>query len=210
MLANKLKRHLDEEDESCTAAKQNTNSMNPSVVHPGSSEFFFPTLWQQFYQLEVQLNQKLDTISPLPTKISHIYNPVEYAGQLHCLYLQKYMGNNTKNVIIVGMNPGPNGMCQTGVPFGNVNTVQKLMQLQADVCEPFNQHPKRKIVGLDCHLEEPSGERIWNLLHKLSGGDLQVFAQQCYVHNICPLAFFDANGKNITPSEVKVCIFCNL
>ena len=90
------------------------------------------------------------------------------------------------------------------IPFGNVRTVKELMQINADVEQPANQHPKRPVVGLQCKIDEPSGMRVWNLLHKLADGSLQTFAEQCFVHNFCPLAYFDANCKNITPSSIKV------
>lgn len=77
------------------------------------------------------------------------------------------------------------------------------MQLNGNVDKPDKEHPKRPVKGLSCTVEEPSGTRLWGLLQEIST-DLEIFSHQCYVHNFCPLAFFDASGQNITPSELKV------
>lgn len=77
------------------------------------------------------------------------------------------------------------------------------MQLHGLVQEPPNMHPKRPVDGLECTKEEPSGKRLWTLFQQLANGSLDLFFQQCFVHNFCPLAFFDRNGRNITPSELK-------
>lgn len=46
-----------------------------------------------------------------------VYNPLDYAWGIHEKYL-KLAGQGKKKVIFLGMNPGPFGMAQTGVPFG--------------------------------------------------------------------------------------------
>lgn len=89
------------------------------------------------------------------------------------------------------------------VPFGNISTVRDTMQLIGEVNQPPVVHPKRPVDGLNCKIEEPSGVRLWELFERLSGGSLDQFSKQCFVHNFCPLAFFDEGGKNITPSELK-------
>ena len=77
------------------------------------------------------------------------------------------------------------------------------MKIEGAVQQPPSLHPKRPVTGLACTTEEPSGVRIWTLIGKLSGS-LEIFSQQCFMHNFCPLAFFDVQGKNITPGELKV------
>lgn len=162
---------------------------------------FFPTpFWKQFLDIECDLNNELNELQ-FPKNITHIYNPIVYALNLHCQYIKKFL-NGKKKVMLIGMNPGPNGMVQNGVPFGNTNTVKNLMKIQGQVDQPPSLNPKRPVTGLSCTTEEPSGVRIWNLLQKLAGS-LEVFGEQCFLHNFCPLAFFDEQGKNITPSELK-------
>ncbi|CAD7091257.1 unnamed protein product [Hermetia illucens] len=164
----------------------------------GVSGHFSQPFWSKFYDIECELN---DELRGLDVNVPYIYNPVEYAGDLHCAYLRKYL-KGPKALMFVGMNPGPNGMGQNGVPFGNIKTVKELMGLEGSVQQPLKVHPKRPVTGLGCTIEEPSGERFWGVLNKLSGG-LDVFSVNCFMHNFCPLAFFDASGKNITPGELK-------
>lgn len=162
---------------------------------------FFPTpMWKQFLDIESDLNTELNNIQ-FPKNISYVYNPIEYAFDLHCQYLKKFL-TGKKKVMLIGMNPGPNGMAQNGVPFGNTNTVKNLMKIEGQVNQPPKLHTKRPVVGLRCTTEEPSGVRIWTLIEKLAGS-VDIFGQQCFMHNFCPLAFFDDQGKNITPGELK-------
>ena len=48
-----------------------------------------------------------------------VYNPLEYAWSAHEQYLRLAAGDK-KKVVFLGMNPGPFGMVQTSVPFGEV------------------------------------------------------------------------------------------
>ncbi len=64
-------------------------------------------------------NKLCRTLAPLTfeSPVTHVYNPLSYAKHNHNLYLETY-GVGPKEVIFLGMNPGPWGMAQTGVPFG--------------------------------------------------------------------------------------------
>ncbi|XP_017023330.1 single-strand selective monofunctional uracil-DNA glycosylase [Drosophila kikkawai] len=188
-----LKRKLEQQREHLDDKKE---TKKPVSI----SDFFAPPLWLKFYNTESKLNETLDQLAT-PPGIKCIYNPIVYASQLHCDYLRRYL-SGAKKLVFIGMNPGPNGMAQTGIPFGNVRTVKVLMQLAGSVERPPNEHPKRLVVGLDCRIEEPSGVRLWELFLRIAGS-MVTFAQQCFVHNFCPLAFFDEAGKNLTPSELK-------
>uniref|UniRef100_D3TS52 Single-strand selective monofunctional uracil DNA glycosylase n=1 Tax=Glossina morsitans morsitans TaxID=37546 RepID=D3TS52_GLOMM len=181
--------------------KENKTLKNDSVDESRTSSLFAKPFWQKFYEIELDLNEKLSKMTK-PPAIQYIYNPVEYAKEVHCEYLKKYL-NSCKKVLFVGMNPGANGMGQTGVPFGNITTVRDIMQLSGLVEKPHDTHPKRPVNGLQHTTEEPSGKRLWPLLEKLAGGSLDTFFKQCFVHNFCPLMYFDKHGKNITPSELK-------
>ena len=52
-----------------------------------------------------------------------VYHPLEYARAPHEAYLER-CGRGPKQVMLLGMNPGPFGMAQTGVPFGDVGLVR--------------------------------------------------------------------------------------
>ena len=50
--------------------------------------------------------------------VTHVYNPLDYAWAAHEAYLRRYAAS-PKRVLFMGMNPGPVGMVQPGVPsFG--------------------------------------------------------------------------------------------
>lgn len=161
---------------------------------PGAESGAF---WSKFYEIECELN---DELRGLNVNVPYLYNPVEYARELHCAYLRKYL-KGPKALMLIGMNPGQNGMRQNGVPFGNIKTVKELMGLEGSVQQPLKVHPKRPITGLGCTTEERSGKRLWGVLNNLSGG-LDVFSVKCFVHNLCPLAFSGASGKGISLADL--------
>src|SRR6266550_515031 len=92
--------------------------------------------------------------------VTHIYNPLEYARLAHEEYLAKY-GGGKKRVVFLGMNPGPFGMAQTGVPFGEVAAVRDWLRIDAPVNRPTLEHPRKPVLGFDCSRSEVSGERLW-------------------------------------------------
>src|SRR5689334_22585808 len=75
-----------------------------------------------------------------------VYNPLEYAWPAHELYLEKYAAA-PKQVLFLGMNPGPFGMAQTGIPFGEVAAVRDWLKIQTPVKKPAREHPKRPVEG---------------------------------------------------------------
>lgn len=131
--------------------------------------------------------------------ISHIYNPLDYAWAPHELYLRRF-GKGRKKIIFLGMNPGPFGMVQCGVPFGEINAARDWMGLNAPVGKPQIENPKRPIEGFACARSEVSGKRLWALFQQRFGTAEAFFAEH-FVANYCPLAFFDA-GRNLTPDKL--------
>ncbi|XP_068598773.1 single-strand selective monofunctional uracil DNA glycosylase-like [Brachionichthys hirsutus] len=99
------------------------------------------------------------------------------------------------------MNPGPYGMAQTGVPFGEVKSVVDWLRISGAISRPPDEHPKRRIAGLACAQSEVSGARFWGFFRSLCGEPAQFF-KHCFVHNLCPLMFMGASGKNLTPPEL--------
>ena len=132
--------------------------------------------------------------------VTHIYNPLAYARAAHELYLQKY-GSTKKRVIFLGMNPGPFGMVQTGVPFGEVAAVRDWLGISAPVERPAREHPKRPVLGFDCPRSEVSGRRLWKLFAERFGVPGKFFAGH-FVVNFCPLAFLSESGSNVTPDKL--------
>lgn len=132
--------------------------------------------------------------------VTHVYNPLDYAWAGHEAYVRAFAAG-PKRVIFFGMNPGPWGMVQTGVPFGEVNAVRDWMKLRAQIGKPNPEHPKRPVLGLDCPRCEISGQRLWGLFAKRFGEAPNFFAEH-FVVNYCPLAFMEESGLNRTPDKL--------
>lgn len=132
--------------------------------------------------------------------VSHVYNPLEYAWQAHEQYLEKY-AQGQKRVLFLGMNPGPWGMAQCGVPFGEIASVSGWMGINTPVGKPSDEHPKRPIEGFDCTRSEVSGRRLWGLFAERYSNANDFFKDH-FVTNFCPLVWMGETGKNITPDKL--------
>ena len=133
--------------------------------------------------------------------VAYVGNPLDYAWSAHEQYLQKY-GDSKKRVVFLGMNPGPFGMAQTGVPFGEVAAVRDWLEIFALVSQPAKVHPKRPVTGFDCTRSEVSGKRLWSLFREKFGAPEKFFAAH-FVLNYCPLVFCDEGGRNVTPDKLS-------
>ncbi len=132
--------------------------------------------------------------------VDTVYNPLEYAAAPHAEYLRRF-GRRPKEVLLVGMNPGPWGMAQTGVPFGEVRLVRNWLGIDAPVGTPGTVHPKRPVEGFACRRSEVSGKRLWGWAEKTFETP-QRFFRRFFVGNYCPLIFFAEDGRNITPNNL--------
>lgn len=132
--------------------------------------------------------------------VSHVYSPLDYAWEPHRLYLERF-GVGQKRVLFLGMNPGPFGMAQTGVPFGEIAAVRDWMGIKAPVGAPENPHPKRPIEGFACERSEVSGRRLWGLFGERFA-TAEAFFEEHFVVNYCPLVFMEDTGRNRTPDKL--------
>ena len=147
------------------------------------------------------LSQSVGSLSfDLPT--TYVYNPLEYAWGIHRQYLELAKGGK-KKVVFLGMNPGPYGMAQTGVPFGEIPAVRDWMGLRGEVKKPNPEHPKRPVDGLECAKSEVSGRRLWGLFAE-KFPEAHDFFKDHFVANYCPLVFMEESGKNRTPDKLVV------
>jgi len=133
--------------------------------------------------------------------IAYVYNPLDYAWDSYQNYLEKY-GNTIKKVVFLGMNPGPWGMAQTGVPFGEVTAVKEWLQIENPVKRPAREHPKRPVLGFQCTRSEVSGKRIWSLFQERYTHAVDFFESH-FIANYCPLVFMEESGRNLTPDKLK-------
>jgi len=146
------------------------------------------------------LQRRLTRLS-FGTPVTHVYDPVGYAWEPHRRYLERY-GRGTPEVLLLGMNPGPWGMAQTGIPFGDVGLVRDWLGIEGAVDRPAGEHPKRPILGFACPRGEVSGRRLWGWARDLFGTPERFFAR-FFVHNYCPLCFLEKTGRNRTPDKLR-------
>jgi single-strand selective monofunctional uracil DNA glycosylase len=132
--------------------------------------------------------------------VTHVYNPLAYAKVPHELYLERY-GKPKKKYLLLGMNPGPFGMAQTGVPFGEVAAVRDWLRIEGPVSHPKRENDKRPIEGFLCARSEVSGKRLWGFFAERFQKPERFF-RDFFVWNYCPLAFMEASGKNFTPDKL--------
>lgn len=134
--------------------------------------------------------------------VTHVYNPLEYARKTHEAYLEKY-GDGPKEAIFLGMNPGPFGMAQNGVPFGEIAHVRDWLGITGKVGKPPTEHPKRPVVGFACEKSEVSGRRLWGWA-KERFKTPDKFFKRFFVVNYCPLVFMEGErGRNVVPEKLK-------
>ena len=132
--------------------------------------------------------------------VTHVYNPLDYAWPMHEAFIKRF-GLGIKRVLMLGMNPGPWGMAQTGLPFGEIAAVKDYIGINAPIGRPENEHPKRLVQGLSCERSEVSGRRLWGLMAERYPDPADFFAEHMVV-NYCPLVFMAESGKNITPDKL--------
>lgn len=132
--------------------------------------------------------------------VTHVSNPLVHAREPHELYLEKY-GGRPGRTLLLGMNPGPWGMSQTGVPFGDPGLVRDFLAVEAPVERPEDAHPKRPVLGFDSSRSEVSGQRLWGWA-RTRFGTAEAFFRRFFVVNYCPLAFMEEGGRNRTPDKL--------
>ncbi len=132
--------------------------------------------------------------------VSCVYNPLIYAREPHERYLERY-ARGPLEAVLVGMNPGPFGMAQTGVPFGDAVMAREVLGVAGEVRRPPVEHPRRPLQGFDCPRREVSGTRLWSWVRQRWGGADEFF-DGFFVLNYCPLVFLEKSGRNRTPDRL--------
>lgn len=132
--------------------------------------------------------------------VACVYNPLGYAWKPFARYLELY-GQGSKQAVLLGMNPGPWGMAQTGIPFGEVSIVRDWLRIDEPIGRPAPEHPKRPVTGLKCRRSEVSGARLWGWARRTFQTPERFFSR-FLVLNYCPLSFMEESGRNLTPDKL--------
>jgi len=156
---------------------------------------------KKLLEIAANLAEQVDGLA-FASPVHTVYNPLRYAWEAHRAYLEKW-GGAPKETLLVGMNPGPWGMVQTGVPFGEVSLVRDWLGIEAEIIPPERIHPRRPITGFACQRSEVSGARLWGWARGRFGTP-EHFFRRFFVYNYCPLAFLEESGRNRTPDKLPV------
>ena len=133
--------------------------------------------------------------------VACVYRTLDYTWEAHRTYIERF-GQGSKRVVFLGMNPGPYGMAQTGVPFGEVTAVRDWLKIETEIGRPATEHPKRQITGFNCTRTEISGKRLWGLFAARFGTP-DAFFKDHFVLNFCPLIWMSETGANLTPDKIS-------
>jgi len=134
--------------------------------------------------------------------VAHVYNPWEYVWDGYEQYVRHHVRGRV-STLWLGMNPGPWGMAQTGVPFGEVQLVRDWLEVVPRYCQPRNAHRLRPVQGVDCPRSEVSGARLWGLIREKYKTPARFFRAN-FVANYCPLAFMEESARNRTPDKLPI------
>jgi single-strand selective monofunctional uracil DNA glycosylase len=146
-----------------------------------------------------KLRTKVDRLRFGPP-VAYVYNPLDYAWPVAREYFARF-GRAPKEVLLLGMNPGPFGMGQTGVPFGEVRSVKEFLGLEGEIRAPRRTHAKRPVEGFDCKRSEVSGQRLWTAIAARHPSP-ETFFERALILNYCPLLFLGETGANVTPDKI--------
>ena len=146
-----------------------------------------------------RLNASLSGLT-FSAPVTHVYNPLEYARSAWDAYCHTY-GIGSKDIVLVGMHPGPYGMAQCGVPFGEIGQVSDWRGIVTTIGKPPGEHPKRPVLGFDCPRSEVSGRRLWSWAIEVYGTP-EAFFSRFFITNYCPLVFMEESGRNRIPEKL--------
>lgn len=137
---------------------------------------------------------------PLPRGVAYAYHPLRYAWDAHAAFLSRY-GEGAGRAVFVGMNPGPWGMTQSGVPLADPALAREWMGVQGRVESPPHAHPKVPVLGYASTRRDPTGAKFYGWARRRYGTAAAFFAE-AFVLNYCPLLFLDEAGRNVTLPQV--------
>jgi single-strand selective monofunctional uracil DNA glycosylase len=160
-----------------------------------------PSHADRLLRIERALSRALGRLS-FGKPVTHVYDPLVYAWKPHAAFVRRYLRGPVRTLLL-GMNPGPFGMAQTGVPFGEVAAVRDFLGIEAPVARPAREHPKRPVLGFACARSEVSGARLWGAIAQ-EWEKPDAFFAEAFVLNYCPLVFMEASGRNRTPSQLAL------
>lgn len=134
-----------------------------------------------------------------------VWNPALYAAAPHTEYLRKFPPERGA-ILALGLNPGPYGMAQTGIPFTDCRTARRDLGIPMELpgCAPGDLARRlKKESGKWRGTYERSSLGVYAFL-RMAWGDLKRAYANWFVGNPCPLLFLEPDGWNVTPAHPKL------
>ncbi|NOJ92166.1 hypothetical protein HMI51_04300 [Corallococcus coralloides] len=164
------------------------------------------TAWQQALSLPLPgvLHKRKDRNGELLSEVlGYVYHPWVYACEPFARFLDTYGPRHPLDYLFLGLNPGPWGMTQTGIPFTDPTTVRTHLKLSGQVNTPGGTSPRVPVTGLDSKKKEGSAAAISALMGRRWGSVANCY-KSGYVMNFCPMFMLDDLGVNVTPADLRV------
>jgi single-strand selective monofunctional uracil DNA glycosylase len=136
-----------------------------------------------------------------------VLDPGRYGERWHHRFRRCYPVG-PRPLLVFGLNPGPYGMAQTGVPFTDLKRLEfhlprlwrELLAAREPVALPGLAPPSLR--PFLTRTFESSSVRVYKFLERAFGSAEQAFRRVAFV-NPCPLLFIDrATGENRTPADL--------
>jgi len=134
-----------------------------------------------------------------------VWNPALYALDIYQEYLTKFPPEPGA-ILALGLNPGPYGMAQTGIPFTDCRTASGALGMEMTI-------PGKAPDDLISRLKKANGK--WRGTYErsslgmyrfliLAWGDIKTAYRNWFVGNPCPLLFLDPERWNVTPADPRL------
>ena len=135
-----------------------------------------------------------------------VWNPGRYGERWHASFRRTYP-LRPRPILILGLNPGPYGMAQTGIPFTDIKRLRERLPAAAGAI--LRRAGRLEIPGLAPRSLRPflgrtfesSSVRVYRFLD-LGWGSAEEGWRHVAVANPCTLLFMDGTGKNRTPADL--------
>jgi single-strand selective monofunctional uracil DNA glycosylase len=135
-----------------------------------------------------------------------IWNPGLYAASWHALFRKEYPAS-AGCILVFGLNPGPYGMAQTGIPFTDLKRLREHLPRLAKGLERRGCSlagvglAPRSLRPYLSRTFESSAVRVYRFLSR-GWGSAEDGWRSVVVANPCSLLFMDAAGENRTPADL--------
>lgn len=133
------------------------------------------------------------------------WNPGIYGMSSYAAFLSKFPPKKGA-LLALGLNPGPYGMSQTGIPFTDCRTATRELGLPLAIPgrAPSDLARRLKIPGGKWRRTYERSSIVFYRFLNLGWGGAQNAYRHLYVGNPCPLLLLDPSQWNVTPADPRL------